>query len=67
MAFTLADLNVLDAAIASGVLHVSYSDRNVTYQSTTEMLKARALMVNAIAATAGTTVSRTSYGKFLRE
>lgn len=36
-----ADLTALDQAIASGYLRVKYEDKEVTYQSIDQMLKAR--------------------------
>jgi hypothetical protein len=39
---TTADLAALDQAIASGYLKVRYEDKEVTYQSIDQMLKARA-------------------------
>lgn len=38
---TPADLAALDQAIASGYLKVKYEDKEVTYQSVEQMLKAR--------------------------
>lgn len=52
MAFTAADLAIIDRAIASGVLSVRMSDGSqVTYQSTDGMLRARALIAGQVAAT----------------
>ena len=51
MAFTQQQLDELDAAIASGVLTVEYIGppaRKQTYQSLDAMLKARAIIVNAL-------------------
>lgn len=44
MAWTQTDVDTLKAAIASGILHVAYADRTITYKSTDEQLKALALM-----------------------
>src|SRR3546814_16543994 len=44
MAFTTAQLQALDNAIASGRLTVSYGGRQVTYQSMAALIKARNLM-----------------------
>lgn len=41
MAFTLSQLQALEEAIAQGALSVRYGDKQVTYQSTAEMLKVR--------------------------
>ena len=43
MAYTQADLDVLDAAIKSGVVEVRYQDRTVRYRSMEELRSARAL------------------------
>ena len=42
--FTLAQLKVLEEAIASGVLRVEYNDRTVVYRKMSDMLEARSLM-----------------------
>lgn len=58
MAFTSADLTVIERAIASGVLRVKFSDREVTYQSIADLFKARDLIKDSIAgSTAGVTRS----------
>lgn len=44
MAWTADDITALKAAIASGILHVAYADRTITYKSTDDQLKALALM-----------------------
>jgi len=41
--FTFERLEALEAAIAEGVLVVKYSDKEITYKSTAEMLQARDL------------------------
>lgn len=51
-AWTQADLDVLEAAIASGARTVSFSDRTVTYNSLAEMLQLRALMRAEVQGTA---------------
>lgn len=51
MAFTQAQLDALDEAIASGELRVQYSDKAVQYRSLDEMLKLRTLMAGELAAT----------------
>ncbi len=55
--WTQEDVDNLRAAIASGILTVSYSGppaRTVTYQSTASMLKVLALAVAELSTTAGT-------------
>jgi hypothetical protein len=54
MAFTMDDVASLDAVIASGELTWRYKDRQVTYQSTDAMIKARQMMLDEINAAAGT-------------
>jgi len=44
MAFTQADIDALKMAIASGVLRVQYTDREVTYQTIPDMLQALSVM-----------------------
>jgi hypothetical protein len=49
--WTQADIQTLEAAIASGMLSVSYAGppaRSITYQSTDSMLKALALMKQSV-------------------
>lgn len=41
--FTQERLDALESAIAEGILRVKYSDKEVTYQSMDDLLKARAL------------------------
>lgn len=48
MAFTLDQLNALDASIAQGALTVKYADKEVTYRSLTDMLKLRTLMATEL-------------------
>jgi len=57
--WTQSDLDTLKAAVASGVLSVSYDGpprRSVTYQSLEQMRALLAEMVSSVAATAGTGV-----------
>ncbi len=44
MAYTIDQLNALDAAIAEGALTVKYQDKLVTYRSLDEMIRIRKLM-----------------------
>lgn len=54
MAFTQTQLNALDEAIAGGVLTVRASDgKLVTYQSMSDLLKARDLVASSLAASSG--------------
>lgn len=44
MAYTIDQLNRLEAAIAEGALTVKYQDKQVTYRSLDEMIRIRKLM-----------------------
>lgn len=48
MAFTQAQLDKLEEAIATGALEVEYGDKRVRYRSMAEMLQARELMARAL-------------------
>jgi hypothetical protein len=48
MAFTLDQLDALDAALAQGVLEVEYADKRVKYRSLSEMLEMRRLMASVL-------------------
>ncbi len=50
MAFSQNDLDVIDAAIASGALRVKYKDREVQYQSLADLLTARSIIASALGA-----------------
>lgn len=65
MAYTAAQLSALQAAIASGALRVSYSDKDVTYRSLAEMLALERAMEAEITppATARTACTWASFGK----
>jgi hypothetical protein len=46
--WTWEHLATLEAAIASGNRHVQYGDKSVTYQTTAQMLDARAAILSAL-------------------
>lgn len=50
MAFTSADLDAINAAIARGERTVQFADRSVTYRSIDELLQARAVIAASLAA-----------------
>ena len=52
MALTQTDLDNLDTAIATGELRVESQGRSITYRSVEELLKARAHVSAALAASA---------------
>ncbi len=55
MALSQTDLDALDLAIAAGQLTVRLGDRVLTYQSISEMLKARAHVAKVISNAGGVT------------
>lgn len=64
--FTQAHLAAIEKAIAGGYLKVQYDDKGVTYQSTEQMLKARALILASLAAETAPSV-RIEYPTFTRD
>jgi len=68
MAWTSADLATIEAAMTSsaGVAKLRYADgREVTYRTVDEMARARDLIKQSIAATAGRSMS--TFAKFNRD
>lgn len=59
MAYTLEQVEALQEAIASGALKVKYLDREVTYQTTGEMLKALSTMKDSLVPASQKTGGRT--------
>jgi hypothetical protein len=60
MAWTTTDLTAIETAIATGELRVRFSDgREVQYRGMDELMKARALIKNAIANPTGGGISST--------
>ncbi len=53
MAYTTADLDRLDRAIASGTLTVEVGGRRITYHDIDALLKARAHVASTIAGASG--------------
>lgn len=66
MAWTTDQRAALATAIVSGVKTVDYGDRSVTYQSTTDMLRALAVIDAELAAGNGASSIRRSYASFRR-
>lgn len=58
-----ARLDALDEVIASGALTVEYQGKKTTYRSHDDLLKARQMIVNQMAA-GGTPTSRATYCEF---
>lgn len=54
MAYTQADLDRLDAAIASSSLEVQYGDRRIRYRSMDELIAARNHVASQLAAAVAT-------------
>lgn len=64
MAFTTADIDTIDRAIASGELSVRFSDgREVTYRAISELLTAR----DAIKQALNPSAIRCTYAKFTKD
>ncbi|KVN34276.1 hypothetical protein WJ63_03645 [Burkholderia pyrrocinia] len=53
MAYTRADLDRIQAAIAKGELEVQYADRRVRYRSIAELREARTEIVRSLDGAAG--------------
>lgn len=68
MAYTLTQLQAVEAAIASGELTVEYEGKRVTYRSMGELIQARDLIkAELIAAGTLPEETRVSYASFGRE
>lgn len=65
MAFSQAQLDALEAAIATGTLEVRTGDKSVRYQSTADMIRARDLMRDQL--TAAAPQERNSISSFSRD
>lgn len=61
MAYTTADLDALDRAIASSTLEVQFADRRVKYRSMDELLLARQHVATQLAAAS----PRASHNRFV--
>ena len=66
MAFTQAQLDALDAAIASATLRVTYDGKTVEYRSMDDLIRARAVVAGALQREAGQAPDRSSYASFSR-
>jgi hypothetical protein len=67
VAFTTAQLEALEAAIASGELTVKYNGKEVTYRSVTDLVSARNIVLtNLQGAGALPRIKRTSYATRVR-
>ena len=61
--FTQANLDAINAAIASGELTVRYGDTMVTYRSLDELIRARDLISTNIGTTPRTTYTLAGFSK----
>lgn len=64
--FTQANLAAIEEAIAGGYLEVRYDDKVVKYQSMSDLMKARNLIANSLAAVA-TPAVRIDYPAVVRD
>jgi hypothetical protein len=67
MAFTQAQLDALEAAIASGTLEVRTGDKSVRYHSPGEMIKLRDVIRNQLNADTQHKISRASLAIFVKD
>ncbi len=68
MAFTQTDLDVIERAIATGELTVTFSDgRSVTYRSITELIKARDTIKAALSVSSGGSGTHSTYATFRKD
>jgi len=63
MAWTQTHLDAIEAAIANGELTVHFGDRSVTYRSMDDLLKAHAVIKDALESQSGTAPDRSSLVK----
>ncbi len=63
MPWTQQQLDAIETAIASGELTVRFGDRTVTYRSMAELLQARAVIKESLAAESGTVTDRFSFAQ----
>ena len=64
MAFSTADLDSINAAIASGELTVSVQGRSVTYRSLDDLLKAKRVIEDGLRTQSAAPLVRTGYFTF---
>jgi hypothetical protein len=67
MAFTQAQLDALETAIAAGTLEVSVGDKKVRYHSLDEMIRLREIMRNQLDVAAQSQKSRASFATFTKD
>jgi hypothetical protein len=64
--WTEADITALETAIKGGVLRVRFGDREVQYQSISEMLNLLQTMKDTVSSSASS-VTRCTYAKFVKD
>ena len=64
MFYTLAHLETLQAALASGTLRVRFEDRQIEYRSLEELMAAIQIVKGELLAVAGVSRPTRSYAKF---
>jgi hypothetical protein len=62
--WTEQDVAALETAIKGGTLRVRFGEREVQYQSVSEMLKLLQTMKDAVAVASQTNAGRTTYARF---
>ena len=67
MAFSQTDLDAVNKAIASGALTVEYGDKRITYRSMDDLLKAKSVISEELAAASGSASSDACFGVFYRQ
>jgi vacuolar-type H+-ATPase subunit E/Vma4 len=64
MAFTQSDLDNINAAVATGELHVEVNGRKVVYRSMDDLMKARTIITGELASAAAGVASTTRRGSY---
>lgn len=65
--WTEADITALEAAIKGGTLRVRFENREVQYQTISEMLKLLQTMKDEVSTTGSTSVIRSTYASFTKD
>lgn len=66
MAFSQAQLDAVETAIASGELKVAFNGREVSYRSIDDLIKARDTIKASLSSASSTRTPRVSYGCITR-
>lgn len=62
--WTTDDLAAIEGAISTGAMKVKYADREVHYQTTSDLLKARQIIKAALGCGGSTLAAGRSYGGY---